>query len=122
MDIVHSLTSRADEIAPLMILGVTEMWVVLIASSVAPLWPLVKYFAKPRSPCLSQQSYDGFSSGQGKYLKSGTLASGFLHSYRTEHSRDVESRDGSEDAIVVPDGIVMTHHVSIRHERAKDIV
>ena len=34
-----------DEIAPLMIWGVTEMWVVLIASSVAPLWPLLRQSA-----------------------------------------------------------------------------
>ena len=34
-----------DVIAPLMIWGVTEMWVVLIASSVAPIWPLLRQSA-----------------------------------------------------------------------------
>ena len=35
----------SDAIAPLMIWGITEMWVVLIASSVAPLWPLLRQSA-----------------------------------------------------------------------------
>ncbi|KAL4783632.1 hypothetical protein BJX76DRAFT_357780 [Aspergillus varians] len=33
-------------IAPLMIYGMTEMWVVLIASSGAPLWPLARHVAR----------------------------------------------------------------------------
>ena len=34
-----------DVIAPLLIWAVTEMWVVLVASSVAPLWPLLRQSA-----------------------------------------------------------------------------
>ena len=51
-----------DEIAPLMIWGVTEMWVVLIASSIAPLWPLLRQSASRLSHRkLTTSGYSIFS-------------------------------------------------------------
>ncbi|MCJ1318994.1 hypothetical protein MMC15_004326 [Xylographa vitiligo] len=113
------------EIAPLMIWGMTEMWVVLIASSVAPLWPLLRLSASrlTQHHRSDHSLFSGpvFSSARRKFTNhssrdddaTGRGAGGVTHS---DAFRKLGSRNTSQEAMVTADGIKMTHDITVSHE------
>lgn len=112
-----------------MILGMTEMWVVLIASSAAPLWPLFRLRATIRSQntpyAYGSSAGAGFSNfQQSKYRKAedGTITDG-TDETEMYHLRigagKVGSRSESQEAIVPGDRIMLTHDISISHDNFK---
>lgn len=106
----------ADEIAPLIIYGITEMWVVLIASSAAPLWPLFRKVGGGRAQYGPNSVMSPTRNG---YLKSTdtndnpmSMASG-VHAIASRHQ---PSRSGSEDDMLSPNSIMMVQDMSVKHE------
>lgn len=108
-----------DEIAPLMIFGITEMWVVLIASSGAPLWPLVRMVAGGARPQYGPSS--AYGSSRNGYLKSVDTNHDpvGLHSVHGIASRNQLSRTGSEDAMISHKGIMMTRNLTVESESGR---
>ncbi|KAJ5612618.1 hypothetical protein N7510_005812 [Penicillium lagena] len=114
-------TDQTYEIAPLMIYGITEMWVVLIASSGAPLWPLVRIIAGGARPQYGPSS--AYASSRNGYLKSVDTNHDpvGLHSVHGIASRNHPSRTGSEDAMISPRGIMMTQDLTVKHESVRQM-
>jgi hypothetical protein len=109
-----------------MILGMTEMWVVLIASSAAPVWPLFRARAMRRS---QQGTYGAHSKGlfsrseQKGYKKTRETREMFMDE-RDLYSSDIGARkmgdsNASHENIVPNEGIMMTHNITIMHEDGK---
>ncbi|MCJ1417264.1 hypothetical protein MMC32_003606 [Xylographa parallela] len=114
------------EIAPLMIWGMTEMWIVLIASSVAPLWPLLRLSASRLTqhhrstdhslfsgPVFSRRKFTGHSSRDDD--DNGSRPTGGITAHG-DAFRKLGSRNTSQEAMVTADGIKMTHDITVRHE------
>ncbi|MCJ1435580.1 hypothetical protein MMC27_004954 [Xylographa pallens] len=112
------------EIAPLMIWGMTEMWIVLIASSVAPLWPLLRLSASRLTqhhrstdhslfsgPVFSRRKFTAHSSRDDDDGR--PTGGGAAHS---DAFRKLGSRNTSQEAMVTADGIKMTHDITVSHE------
>ncbi|KAH8588349.1 hypothetical protein B0O99DRAFT_693511 [Bisporella sp. PMI_857] len=114
-------------IAPLMILGMTEMWVVLIASSAAPLWPLFR--GRFRATTKSQNTgygssatgdHSGYHQKRWGYKK----AQGTGPDQREMYNLDIAAgklggRPESQEAIMPGNAITLTHNISISHENSK---
>lgn len=109
-----------------MILGMTEMWVVLIASSAAPIWPLLRLSARTRSQNATAGSASlGQGGGFSRFRSHGYKKSHGVSSTDTElyHSKVGVGKTGSSgnesQEAIVQDGIMLRHDISIRHDDIK---
>lgn len=99
------------------------MWVVLIASSAAPLWPLFRKIGGGRAQYGPNSVMSPTRSG---YLKSidtnvqnpMTMNSG-VHTMASGHHG---SSHGSEDDMLSPGSIMMTQDLTVKHEDVKQMV
>lgn len=107
--------TQTDEIAPLMILGTTEMWVVLIASSVPPLWPLFRRWAGVASQhATTAKSYERFGSSPTLHPHSPRFPKSKSGTNIVTYPTNIST--GSQDPILSPEGIVLTQQISVRHQ------
>lgn len=107
-----------------MIFGITEMWVVLIASSAAPLWPLLRKSASSKTNYGSYGSSNGFSASRSGYTMQGSR-NGPGDFSNTSHAialKSQHSRDGSQDEMVSPGVIMMTSGLHIKEESMRNMV
>lgn len=107
--------NHADEIAPLMIWGVMEMWVVLIASSVPPVWPLVR---RLRLTAFVGLKHNGLRWGQQDTANSdfGKPPAGKGDTPRHLKLHRLVNRSASQEAIVPPGGIGMKRDFVVTHD------
>ena len=98
-----------------MIWGVTEMWVVLIASGVAPLWPLLKRLGLTiatkleRSGLRSSQKYTNDSDSSKPHARKNDTA-------RLPDFHRPFNRSASQEAMVPTGGIEMKQDFMVSHD------
>ncbi|RAK99750.1 uncharacterized protein BO80DRAFT_446088 [Aspergillus ibericus CBS 121593] len=113
---LEAVKDSTYEIAPLMIYGMTEMWVVLIASSAAPLWPLVRRSIQSTtstSPRSGPSPFNALYSVSRSRFSKTSGRSKYGHTY----SEALRSIDGdSQDGIVPTEGIMLTRSLTVKHD------
>ncbi len=119
MKATYSDPSPADETGPLYFWAVTEMWVVLITSSVAPIWPLLRqsasYFTSGKKTASDQTV---FSRNQ---FSATVFSRGEGNTYTSKSPRLNTSSGELRAAILRPGAIEMTRDFTVSEMQRPEV-